>query len=323
MKRLFSIITLLSIQIISTQNYSRIDSTVATYPKKFKSIEQFANRIEHDFESDLEKTRAAYFWIANNITYDYKKFRKNKEIKKIRSKSKADYEAKLRIYNRKLAQKALRKKSAVCEGYSRLLTEVLKDLDIISVVVTGYAKTYVQEIGRKRNKSNHAWNAIKIDDKWYLIDATWSTGNSIYNSEFFNFTDTYFMIDPEKLVLTHFPDDKQWQLLKKPVSKIDYFNFPLFYSAYHTSGLNLENKTNGYITTKTDSVIQLDFSSINKEKTYYYSYDNSGISGEIKFIYQNGNFTAFIPYKDKRRRNLVVTDGQLALIKFKVRLVSP
>ncbi|WP_179320687.1 transglutaminase domain-containing protein [Winogradskyella helgolandensis] len=323
MKRLFIIITLLSIQIMSSQSYSGIDSTVATYPKKFKSIEQFANRIEHDFETDIEKTRAAYFWIANHITYDYKTFRKNKKNKKIRSKSKADYEAKLQIYNRKLAQKTLRKRSAVCEGYSRLLTEVLKDLNIISVVVTGYAKTYVQEIGRKRNNSNHAWNAVKLDNKWYLIDATWSTGNSIYNSEFFNFSDTYFMIDPDNLILTHFPDDEQWQLLEKPISKIDYFNFPIFYSAYHTSELKLNTKTNGYITTKTDSVIQLDFSSINKDKTYYYSYDNSGHSGTLKFKYQNGNFTTLIPYKDKRRRNLVISDGQLALMKFKIKLITP
>ncbi|MBU2927291.1 transglutaminase domain-containing protein [Winogradskyella psychrotolerans] len=323
MKRLFIIITLLSIQIMSSQNYSRIDSTVATYPKKFKSIEQFANQIDHDFDTNIEKTRAAYFWIANHITYDYKTFRKNKKPQKIKSKSKADYEAKLQIYNRKLAQKTLRKRSAVCEGYSRLLTEVLKDLNIISVVVTGYTKTYVQEIGRKRNNSNHAWNAVKLDNKWYLIDATWSTGNSIYNSEFFNFSDTYFMIDPEKLVLTHFPDDEQWQLLEKPISKNDYFNFPIFYSAYHTSGLKLENTTSGYIITKTDSVIQLDFANISKDKTYYYSFVNSGHSGKIEFIYQHGIYTTFIPYEDKRRRNLVISDGQLALMKFKIKLISP
>ncbi|WP_179008504.1 transglutaminase domain-containing protein [Winogradskyella forsetii] len=323
MKSFLLIFFLISIQLSFSQSYASIDSIVSTYPKKFKSIEQFANRIRHDFETDIEKTRAVYFWIANNITYDYKTFRKNKKNKKIRSKSKADYEAKLHVYNRKLARKVLRKKSAVCEGYSRLLTEVLRDLNINSAVVTGYAKTYVQEIGRKRSTSNHAWNAVKIDGQWYLIDATWSTGNSIYNSKFFNFSDTYFMIDPEKLVLTHFPDDKQWQLLDQPISKTDYFNFPIFYSAYHTSGLKLENKTNGYITTKKDSVIKLVFSSIKKETTYYYSFDNTGLSDEIEFINENGNFIAFIPYRDKRRKNLTVSDGQLALLKFKVKLLSP
>ncbi|WP_179348226.1 transglutaminase domain-containing protein [Winogradskyella pacifica] len=322
MKTFLLVFFLFSIQLVCSQNYKTIDSLVNTYPAKFKSIESFADRIRTDFKTDLERTRAVYYWLANNITYDYKSLRKKKKIKKIRAKSKRDYELKLYQYNQRVAEKTLRKKSAMCEGYAQLLNYTLSELDIISVVVPGYAKQFANEIGRKRSNSNHAWNAVKIDQKWYLMDVTWSTGNSIYNDNFFNFSDTYFMINPEKLILSHFPDDSQWQLLEKPVSRVDYFNFPAVYEAYHKSELKLEDRTVGYIITKTDSMINLYFTKIDTKKNYYYSFDGISKSDKIKFIELDGLYKVSIPYSFKRRRNLAISDGQMVLMKFKIKLLK-
>ena len=306
---------------VTSQEYQYIDSIVNQYPKKFKSIENFAYEVSLDFKSNIERTRAVYYWISNNITYDYKSLRKKRKKKKIKFKSRSEYEAKVNKLNRKIAEKTLRNKSAVCEGYSRLLTEVLKDLNVISVVVTGYAKQLPNEIGRIRRNSNHAWNAVKIKGDWFLIDATWSTGNSIYNSNFFNFSDTYFLMPPDAMILSHFPDDEQWQLQKKPISKTDYFNLPIYYTAYHSSGLKLKDNFSGLITTKTGSTIQLDFTKIDENKTYYYSFDK-GKSGEIKFKNEDDIYKLLIPYEDKRRKNLLISDGQLGLIKFKIKLIK-
>lgn len=322
MIRFLLVFFLFSIQFISAQNYERVDSIVSNYPDRFKSIENFADRIASDFTTDLDRTRATYYWISNHITYDFKSLRKKEKTKKIKYKSKTDYESKIYILNKKYAEKALKKNTAVCEGYAQLLKYTLTKLDIICVVVYGYAKVSVSEIGRKRNNSNHAWNAIKLDKQWRLIDATWSTGNSLYNPKFFNFSDTYFLIPPDKLILSHFPDDKQWQLLDNKVSRINYFNFPIIYDAYHNSGLKISNKTTGYITTEIDSVIQLFFTEIDKDKTYYYSFDKSGKSDIIKFVKEKDQFIANIPYNQRRRRNLVISDGQLTLMKFKIKLIK-
>lgn len=313
MKTFLLIFFLILIQFSFSQNYEIIDSIVDTYQKKFTSIKSFVDRIRSDFETDSDKTRAVYYWLANNITYDFKSLRK---------KTKTDYNAKLYRFNKKLAEKTLRKKSAVCEGYAQLLNYSLTELNIIAVVVSGYAKRFTNEIGRKRHNSNHAWNAVKLNKKWHLIDATWSTGNSIYNKKFFNFSDTYFMIDPKKLILSHLPDDVQWQLLEKPISRDNFFNFPIIYEAFHKSGLKLEDDVSGYIETKTDSLINVSFSAINIDKTYYYAFDKTTKSGKLKFVDLNGIFTASIPYDNKRRRNLVISDGQLALMKFKIKLID-
>lgn len=53
------------------QNYVHIDTAVAKYPTSFQSIEDFGNRIQKDFTEDADKVRAAYYWIANNIQYNY------------------------------------------------------------------------------------------------------------------------------------------------------------------------------------------------------------------------------------------------------------
>lgn len=317
MKALFIILIFFSFKVYALQDYRSVDSLVNKYPQKFNSIEELADKISKDFKTELNKTRAAYYWIANNITYDYKLERKGSKPHKIKSSSKSDYEAKLYKLKRKYAEKVLRRKTAICEGYAQLLTEVLKDLDIISVVVSGYAKRFPNEIGKKRSSANHAWNAVRIDKKWCLIDATWSTGNSLYNAKFFNFYDSYFLIDPSKLILSHFPEDNQWQLLKDPISKINYFNLPIYYPAYHTSGLKLENNFNGKIVTQTDSIISIDFADIDENKTYYYSFDE-GKSDKLEFSFENNSYTVLIPYKYRRKKNLTISDGQLALIKFKI-----
>lgn len=76
----------------------------------------------------------------------------------------------------------------------------------------------------------HSWNAIKIDDKWQLLDATWLT--EAENTEL----DFYFNIDPEKLILDHYPIDNNWQLLEKPLS-LEEFNFqPYVHSFYFQTG---------------------------------------------------------------------------------------
>ncbi|WP_296380955.1 hypothetical protein [Winogradskyella sp.] len=125
----------------------------------------------------------------------------------------------------------------------------------------------------------------------------------------------------DQLILSHFPNDKQWQLLKRPISKTDYFNFPIYYPAYHKSGLKLQNNFSGNITTKTDSIIQLVFVEIDKNKTYYYAFDK-GKSDKIKFRQEGNNYIVIIPYEHMKRKNLVISDGQMALIKFKIKFIK-
>src|SRR5690606_2162152 len=131
---------------------------------------------------------------------------------------------------------------------------------------TGYAKTSTGEIGHIVNTTNHAWNAVKIDNKWKLIDATWSTGNDEANPGSFNFSEEYFLIKPEKLILNHFPEDSKWQLLNPIITKENFFFKPLFYGPYFLSNLELKNNVNGIIKVKQGDSITLVFDKADTEK---------------------------------------------------------
>jgi transglutaminase/protease-like cytokinesis protein 3 len=83
---------------------------------------------------------------------------------------------------------------AVCEGLANLFTAVAGRMGLESVVVTGVASGARQE--------RHAWNAVKIDGTWGLIDITRHT----------------FLATPQEFLTRHFPDDPRWQLSEKPLT---------------------------------------------------------------------------------------------------------
>ena len=51
---------------------------------------------------------------------------------------------------------------------------------ITNVTVFGYAKDRFYDIKDSIYGHNHAWNAVKLDDLWYVYDVTWSNSVSEY-----------------------------------------------------------------------------------------------------------------------------------------------
>nr|WP_321236250.1 transglutaminase domain-containing protein [uncultured Psychroserpens sp.] len=304
---------------IQAQNYTSVDAIVSNYPNKFKSIEEFANTVEIDFDSDINKVRAVYYWIANHITYDYKSLKKNNNgFEFINSNPDDDYETRLSDMQKRYAEGALKRKQAVCEGYSQLMKFVLNELDIETEVVHGFAKISPSEIGYIRHNTNHAWNAVKLNNQWHLIDATWSTGSEEKQPNIFNFTDTYFLISPKHLILSHFPKEQHWQLLDQPISKANYFFKPIFYEAYFNSGLKLNPKTNGIIKVKRGGKIKIIFDEIDSTKTYYYAFKGQSISKPLTIEKKSGQFIAKIPFNAKRKTEVGIYDDTQGVIEFKV-----
>ncbi|APY07719.1 hypothetical protein BWZ20_05150 [Winogradskyella sp. J14-2] len=311
MKTYLLILFLLSVQLSLAQDFAKIDSVVATYPNNFDSIETFTSKIELDFKTDLEKVRAAYFWIANNIMYDYDSansvrvsgyhYNDDSELEKIQMK---------------YAANVLKDKKAVCEGYAQLLKYTLKALEIKCEVIDGYAKTDIKEIGKVKNEENHAWNAVYLNKKWQLIDATWSTGNEENKPNHFDFNDVYFLIEPEHLVWSHFPDDKKWQLIKKPISILAFFYSPIIHSGFYNSDLKLSKMVG---TLKSSKTLKIVFDSINSDKLYYYQYTEASLNLEpITLIKKGDKHIAEIPYNYDNGKELIIYADSHACLAFKI-----
>lgn len=72
---------------------------------------------------------------------------------------------------------------------------------------------------KKKEDTYHAWNAVKIDGTWYLMDATWDAGSVGENKLFTrNVEDySYFLIDPGVFKETYTPELKKmasYEILK-------------------------------------------------------------------------------------------------------------
>lgn len=68
-------------------------------------------------------------------------------------------------------------KSAVCEGYTKVMQLMMNCYDIPNIYVTGYAG------------GGHAWNMVYMNDgKWYWLDATWD------DQAYEDFQHTYFLV---------------------------------------------------------------------------------------------------------------------------------
>ena len=115
-----------------SQEYKSVDSIVSDYPNRFKSSSQLAQRISEDFNTDREKARAVFFWIANNIEYGLEESDKFG----FEYSTKSEYDEKLKKHNKKLVKRVISKGVAVCEGYALLFTKVCDELGIQSRVIT-------------------------------------------------------------------------------------------------------------------------------------------------------------------------------------------
>jgi transglutaminase/protease-like cytokinesis protein 3 len=196
---------------IKNFDYRKADSIALHFPKKkYKTVSDIANVLTQDLNTDHEKFRAIFRWITDNIEY-------NKSAQNITG-----------------ADKVVRKNKAVCQGFSNLLKEMCMVVNIPCESIVGFTKTEVADINRKLKKTDHAWNCVKLYEKWYLVDVTWATSKfNVVTRKFINeFDDYYFLTPPERFILDHYPKDKKYQFLIKPEKKSVFVKAPVYYTDY-------------------------------------------------------------------------------------------
>lgn len=186
----------------SQSNFEKIDQIALSAPKSVSGeTEKLAAYLTGQASSELEKVRAFYVWIAANINYDMNLFLSGDRSTKI------------------TPEDVLRRKKTVCQGYAELFQALCKQSSIPCYIVTGYSKGYGFDAGKKLSQTDHAWNAVKIDGKFFLTDVTWGAGVINHKGKYERkFNEAYFLSKPENFVYSHLPADPMWQLLPNPIS---------------------------------------------------------------------------------------------------------
>lgn len=213
-------------------NFSKADSIAKQIKsKRLYKLNKLTFELTKDVKTDIEKFRTIYKWICTNVSNDFGLYTLNER----KRKRFVDDSIKLQNWNskfkKKLFKKLLKRKRTICTGYAYLLKEMCSIVGIESKMVNGFARTSTVDFNNL-DMPNHTWNTVKINNKWYLCDPTWSTGISFPEDGKFQFTynDGYFLTEPELFFLNHFPVEKKYSLLGNETPSLDsYVEAPLLY----------------------------------------------------------------------------------------------
>ncbi len=184
-----------------TQDFTQVDAHARSVPKTIeKDIALLTNYLVQTAKNDFEKARSIYQWVILNINYDEKAYKKgNKRINRSN-------------------QDILDRRKAICWGYASLFKAMCDIATIPCDIISGYSKTSLTA-APDLDVPNHAWNSVKLDGKWYLLDATWDSGGIGQASDFkAKFNSDYFLTPPKYFIVNHLPADPDWQLLACPIS---------------------------------------------------------------------------------------------------------
>ena len=207
-------------QMTFAQNQNaQIDAYAQTFSAdKFTTIEAFAQALAKPYSTDYDKARVFFAWIGTHVRYDFKKLEKlvdNNFKTKIKSTSKEDGERKFDEMRETATLQCFKTKKGVCEDYSHLYKKMCKAINLECEVIEGTAKMASQ----RTKDMNHAWNVVKIGEKWQLLDATWGAGYAEDESFKQYYSDGFFAVEPRFFILNHLPYDEKWQFLDKTLSK--------------------------------------------------------------------------------------------------------
>ena len=125
----------------------------------------------------------------------------------------------------------LRTRKAVCEGYANVYKALCDAIGISCQKVHGYARGVGYSNGEYEDltKSNHAWNIVKLEGAWYLVDCTWDSGHMDGRVSVQDYNTTWLFAKPEYFICTHFPtDDATQQLMARQVSTTAFRSLPNF-----------------------------------------------------------------------------------------------
>jgi hypothetical protein len=231
------------------RNYKKIDNHALRAPKSARnSLQSLVNYlIEPDFvQTEEERARAIFRWCTDNIEYDFESYHSGN-------------------YGRSQGpENVLKTGKGVCSGYAGLVQALMDLASVKCVTLSGIAKAagYNINMTTRDLKSNHAWNAIQINNQWKLLETTWASGSGSGSGDTRHFQksfdNSWWCTDPKTFLYKHFPlqckyyknnsepAEKKvhfWQLIEKPVTKDEFAEMPFVRPNFSNYGVHFNERS--------------------------------------------------------------------------------
>ncbi|RYG23388.1 hypothetical protein EON82_14165 [bacterium] len=180
--------------------FASLDAAVRDLPvSSTRSYASVAKGLAAVAKTPLERSRAAYVWTTEHIAYSLDKHRD--------------------------ATAALADLTGDCDAHAAVYASLCKALGVECVTIAGRVRFavppgtglsgYSKPLAEGQWLVAHAWNAVRIDGGWGLVDATMGGGSSPKNGTNAP-ADDYFLPDPAVVATDHVPNDVQWNLTTAP-----------------------------------------------------------------------------------------------------------
>lgn len=166
--------------------------------EKAFDLRDLVSYIVQDAKTDREKVLSIAKFISRSIEYDYEG---------LKSKSYANKQ------NDIYSIISGRDRLAVCEGYSNVFDSLARMAGVKCRKVIGYTKSDYYDYNILGGL--HAWNIVNLDGADHYIDVTWS-------DHFKNLDMKWMFPDPQLMLLSHFPLNKQDILSNDNFSSNDF-----------------------------------------------------------------------------------------------------
>jgi len=221
------------------------------------TVDSLAAKLTAAYTTDIEKARAIFSWIAQHIAYNTGVLNFGKAYRATKYVVDPADTVSFKSANEQTAERVLRRRVAVCDGYAKLFKTLCDYAGIESEVILGYGKCCLEK--NDKFKTNHTWNAVKIDSNWYLLDVTWASGFVTFSNEFvFQLDEAYFLTPPQQFISDHYPEDLKWCLLEHPPTLKEFHFSPFKYKSFIKYGISSASPSNGTINASVGDTIRIE-----------------------------------------------------------------
>jgi hypothetical protein len=198
-------VVILPIQVLDT---ARLNNIARLASKEDHSWKKVAHLIGDSCKTEVERVYTIYTYIAGFYKYDLHRLKLiyKREIKR-------------ELY----LSEVIKKKKGVCGDFANLFLTLCDSLDIGCYRVSGYSRNFNLFHPVRKNYYNHAWNVVRVDGNWYVLDVTFGmqhfTKKKLDREQIdYNFLFT----DPVKFGIFHLPADPTFQLVNQERSYTDF-----------------------------------------------------------------------------------------------------
>jgi transglutaminase-like putative cysteine protease len=176
---------------------SELHPRVRSLPRDVETdLVSVAKYLVREEREPFQRIKALHDYVASRVEYDVRAYRS-------------------RTYPPQTPEAVFQNRRAVCAGYANLFAAMGHAVGEEVVTLTGDVPTP----GEDWEFEGHAWNAVRIEGAWYLVDVTWDAGHVSGDLFTRSYTTNYLFMPPREFLQMHLPDEPGWQLLETPLDR--------------------------------------------------------------------------------------------------------